>query len=51
MNCLRDRKRCYIHHDEETGFELRCRYYDLVGYGGECPEVQKKNEAFVGSKV
>ena len=37
MKCLRDDKQCYIHHDPETGFEVRCRHFDLTIYGGVCP--------------
>ena len=37
--CLKDNKNCYIHHDPETGDELRCRHYPgLINYGGTCPE-------------
>ena len=39
MKCLKDNKNCYVHHDKETGFELRCRHYDLVSIGGSCPEL------------
>jgi len=43
MKCLKDSKQCYIHHDKETGFELRCRHYhDLKEYGGSCPEIDEK---------
>lgn len=39
QKCLKDNKNCYIHHDPETGDELRCRHYHgLINMGGTCPE-------------
>jgi hypothetical protein len=48
--CLKDGKQCYIHHDKETGFEVRCRHYDLIGYAGVCPEVSEKFRGTVKHK-
>lgn len=39
--CLKDDKRCYIHHDKETGFEIRCRYFDLTLTAGVCPPTEE----------
>jgi hypothetical protein len=43
MKCLKDGKLCYIHHDKETRFELRCRHYtDLINHDGVCPDEKEK---------
>lgn len=36
--CFKDGKQCYIEHDKETGFEKKCRHYDLTQYAGVCPD-------------
>jgi hypothetical protein len=37
--CPKDNKYCYVHHDKETGYELDCRHYNLINYGGCCPDL------------
>lgn len=40
VKCPKDGKYCYVHHEAETGYEIRCRHYpNLINYGGCCPDV------------
>jgi hypothetical protein len=51
VSCPIDNRRCYIHHDKDTGFELRCRHGSHIDQDPMClfedgvdPEIQLQSK-------